>query len=233
MMERTYESNGYNKNQSLVFPSWKLVLFFIIALIFLSAHNSYSVNSKFSGGRMLNLTWDAPENGADHYRIEITRTDQMNEPAADSVYYFFSKNNFFRIELEEGSLYTVRLQSVNSYGVISDFSNETTFAIDNGVITSMLDTSNDKTPMDFSLSQNFPNPFNPMTTISYSLPDDSHVKLSIFNVAGQKITELQNDRLKAGTYSVTWNASDSPSGTYIYMISTDHFSHSKKMLLLK
>ncbi len=118
-MERTYGSIGYNNNQSLLFPSWKLVLFFMIALIFLSAHNSYSVNSTFSGGRMLNLTWDAPENGADHYRVEIIRTDQMNEPAADSVYYVFSKDNFFRIQLEEGSLYTVRIQSVNSYGVIS------------------------------------------------------------------------------------------------------------------
>lgn len=233
MMIRFNGSNGFNNNQSLIFPSWNLALFLIIALFFLSTQNSYAVNSTYSGGRMLNLTWDAPENGADHYRIEITRTDQMNEPAADSVFHVFSKINFCRIELEEGSLYSVRIQSVDSYGVFSDFSNESTFAIDNGVITSILDTSNDKTPMDFALSQNFPNPFNPMTTISYSLPDDSHVKLSIFNVAGQKVTELQNDRLKAGTYSVTWDASDSPSGTYIYMISTDHFSHSKKMLLLK
>jgi len=91
MMIRFNGSNGLDKNQSFIFPSRNLVLFFIIALIFLSAQNSYSVNSTFSGGRMLNLTWDAPENGADHYRIEITRTDQMSEPPQILFFMYFRK----------------------------------------------------------------------------------------------------------------------------------------------
>ena len=92
---------------------------------------------------------------------------------------------------------------------------------------------NDKTPTDYSLSQNYPNPFNPMTVITYSLPGDSHVKLVIYNISGQKVAELQNNIIKAGTHSVIWDAAGMPSGTYIYKLKTDTFSHSKKMLLLK
>jgi len=88
-------------------------------------------------------------------------------------------------------------------------------------------------PTKFQLSQNYPNPFNPSTTISYAIPRTSHVEVSIFNLAGQKITTLVKDALSPGNYTITWDASNYSSGIYIYQIKADDFIRSKKMLLIK
>jgi len=89
------------------------------------------------------------------------------------------------------------------------------------------------TPMIFSLFQNYPNPFNSITTIPYSLANDTHVNLVVYNIVGQKVTELQNDVYDAGDHSVVWNAEGMPSGTYLYTLKTDGFNKTKKMLLVK
>jgi hypothetical protein len=92
----------------------------------------------------------------------------------------------------------------------------------------------------YSLSQNFPNPFNPSTTISYSVPERSIVRLSIFNTLGQKISEVMNERKDAGNYEQFFNASQLSSGIYFYRIeatSTQNsgktFVETKKMVLMK
>ncbi|MBP9211785.1 MAG: T9SS type A sorting domain-containing protein, partial [Bacteroidetes bacterium] len=91
----------------------------------------------------------------------------------------------------------------------------------------------------FSLSQNFPNPFNPTTTIRYALPTSSRVSLKIYNVLGQQIADLVNTEQSAGWYESVWNANVS-SGLYFYQIdavsTTDshkRFTQLKKMMLLK
>ncbi|MCK5051258.1 MAG: T9SS type A sorting domain-containing protein [Candidatus Cloacimonetes bacterium] len=89
----------------------------------------------------------------------------------------------------------------------------------------------------FQLS-NYPNPFNPTTTISFSIPEESTIELSIFNIKGQKIKSLLNDQLTAGEHSITWNGEDFTgkkvsSGIYFYKLITPNASHTKKMLLLK
>lgn len=89
-----------------------------------------------------------------------------------------------------------------------------------------------KTPTEFTLNQNFPNPFNSSTVIKYMLPKDSDVKLTIFNVGGQEISILKQGIGKTGKHSVTWNASGMPSGLYFYKLETDDFTETKKMLLL-
>lgn len=88
-------------------------------------------------------------------------------------------------------------------------------------------------PTTFALAQNFPNPFNPSTSISYSLPKAGVVTLAIFNTLGQKVKELVNGFQEAGNYTVSINASDLSSGNYIYKISLNGQSINKKMLLLK
>lgn len=88
-------------------------------------------------------------------------------------------------------------------------------------------------PKLYTLEQNYPNPFNPSTVIKFSIPEVSNVKLSIYNVLGQKVTELVNSRLEAGTYSFNWDASGVTSGIYFYELSTDNFSSIKKMMLIK
>lgn len=73
-------------------------------------------------------------------------------------------------------------------------------------------------PKSFSLSQNYPNPFNPSTHIRYSIPNESIVKLAIFNLTGEKIDELKNDIELPGTYELNWSASTHPSGIYFLSI---------------
>ncbi|HEQ97927.1 MAG TPA: PKD domain-containing protein [candidate division Zixibacteria bacterium] len=88
-------------------------------------------------------------------------------------------------------------------------------------------------PDQFTLEQNRPNPFNPVTEIAFNLPQGSQVKLEIFNITGQRVAVLANGYYDAGRYSVTWNAVGQTSGIYFYRIVTDSFTESKKMILLK
>lgn len=88
-------------------------------------------------------------------------------------------------------------------------------------------------PEAFSLSQNFPNPFNPSTVINYQLPVNSNVTLKVYDVIGREVATLVNGRQSAGYYYVTFNAVNLPSGVYFYQLNTDQKSSIKKMLLLK
>jgi hypothetical protein len=88
-------------------------------------------------------------------------------------------------------------------------------------------------PLNFTLHQNFPNPFNPVTIISYQLPISSHVKLFIYDVLGKEIDVLVNEKQSAGTYQVEWDGSNFPSGIYFYKLTTSEFAETRKMVLVK
>ena len=94
-------------------------------------------------------------------------------------------------------------------------------------------------PAEYALSQNYPNPFNPVTTISFNLPEDGMVKISVFNLLGQEVRTLVSSRLEAGSYKTTWNSLDNngrkvSTGMYFYRLQVDSKIVSmKKMVLLK
>jgi len=88
-------------------------------------------------------------------------------------------------------------------------------------------------PQEYSLDQNFPNPFNPTTTISFGLPEAGATTLKVYNIIGQEIAVLVNEDLQAGTYNVTFEATDMPSGLYLYRLQSKEFVSIKKMLLIK
>jgi hypothetical protein len=88
-------------------------------------------------------------------------------------------------------------------------------------------------PTEFSISQNYPNPFNPSTTINFALPQDSKVKITVFNVIGQLVSEVVNAEMKAGYHQVNFNAAKLASGVYFYQINAGKFNVTKKMNLLK
>ncbi len=89
------------------------------------------------------------------------------------------------------------------------------------------------TPTEFNLHQNYPNPFNPTTIIRYEIPITGKVILSIYNLLGQKVSELVNKNQSAGSYDVVWDARRFSSGVYIYQLTSGNYSVSKKLLLLK
>jgi hypothetical protein len=88
-------------------------------------------------------------------------------------------------------------------------------------------------PVDFSVKQNFPNPFNPTTKIEFSIPSDNNVEIKIFNVLGMEVATLLNENKQAGTHSIEFNASNLSSGIYYYKVVSGNYSEIKKMILLR
>jgi len=88
-------------------------------------------------------------------------------------------------------------------------------------------------PREYSLNQNFPNPFNPSTTISFDVPNAGHVKLAVYDLNGREVATLVNRNLDANSYTVSFDASALTSGTYFYRIEAASFTAVRKMLFLK
>jgi subtilisin-like proprotein convertase family protein len=93
-------------------------------------------------------------------------------------------------------------------------------------------------PQDFILYQNYPNPFNPTTKIKFDIKaefrsQELEVKLVIYDILGKEIQTLVNEKLQPGTYEVTFDGSNLPSGIYFYQLKTDNFIATKKLILLK
>jgi len=92
---------------------------------------------------------------------------------------------------------------------------------------------NEETVTTFNVFQNFPNPFNPTTTIKYQIPELSFVTIKVFDVLGSEIATLVNEEKPIGSYEVEFNATSLPSGIYFYRIQAGRFVETKKMILLK
>jgi hypothetical protein len=86
---------------------------------------------------------------------------------------------------------------------------------------------------EFTLNQNYPNPFNPSTKISFTLPQSTSVKLSVFNLLGEKVVELVNEVKSAGFYEVDFSGSNLTSGMYLYRLEAGEFVSTRKMTLIK
>jgi hypothetical protein len=102
---------------------------------------------------------------------------------------------------------------------------------DNMIITSI--TSSENIQDQYSLLQNYPNPFNPSTTINYFLPETNYVKLTVYNLLGQEIAILVNERKDIGLHSVTYKDKNLSSGIYIYQLQVGNVFKQRKMILLK
>ncbi|QQS35337.1 MAG: T9SS type A sorting domain-containing protein [Ignavibacteriales bacterium] len=105
--------------------------------------------------------------------------------------------------------------------------------VENNLLNKLI-VAADIIPASYSLEQNYPNPFNPSTNIEFSLPEDvENVKLTIYDALGQKVIELVNSKLEAGSYKYKWDSGNAASGLYIYELRTANYSSVKKMLLLR
>lgn len=122
------------------------------------------------------------------------------------------------------------LNKVSQNGSISINQNEKQFKLSASTTNGIL---NAEIPNSFSLSQNFPNPFNPTTNIFYSIKTTSFVSIKVFDLLGKEITTLVNENKPTGNYVVNFNAVDLPSGVYIYKLQAGDFISSKKMILIK
>lgn len=126
--------------------------------------------------------------------------------------------------------------------LINVYSNSTTGDIDlylqSRLFTDVPTETADLNPMEFELFPNYPNPFNPTTTIKYQLPNTSFVTIKVYNIMGEEIVTLINDEVETGFHQVVWDARnvanlDLSSGIYIYHIQAGDFVESRKMMLIR
>lgn len=122
----------------------------------------------------------------------------------------------------------IRVSNVSN-GDIYDVS-DGTFTID---IISDVDNELNNLPTEYSLGQNFPNPFNPSTTIKYAVPKSSFVNIKIYDMTGQEVASLVNEVKEAGIYEIKFDAHNLASGVYIYRMIAENFTSVKKLNLLK
>ncbi|MCH8326235.1 MAG: aryl-sulfate sulfotransferase [Bacteroidetes bacterium] len=127
---------------------------------------------------------------------------------------------------------TTIYDSVNSKLIVNNAGfGEYIFADDNSIVTGI--ETNKILPKYFSLSQNFPNPFNPTTTIEYSIHQNSFVNIVVYDVLGKVVQTLVNEEKTAGNYKITFNAKNLSSGIYFYTMKAGNFIEAKKLVLLK
>jgi hypothetical protein len=126
----------------------------------------------------------------------------------------------------------------NSTGdYVLEFAHNTNFT-DIGFPTAIPDLESVNMPTTFALDQNFPNPFNPSTTIRFSIPEATQVTLIVYNNLGQKVRTLSDENMSAGAYQVSWDGTNDTgqlmsSGIYYYQIQAGSFNQVKRMILIK
>jgi hypothetical protein len=126
------------------------------------------------------------------------------------------------------------VKAVDNCNYVSGNSNSAEFLV--GKITQIekaTTNGNDKLPDNFELGNNYPNPFNPTTQTQYSLPENVFVNLKVYDMLGREVAVLVNDYQEAGYKSVGFEATDLPSGIYLFEINAGKFHQVKKMLVLK
>lgn len=172
------------------------------------------------------LRW-VPLADADEYEIVISKEENFNQPVVEET--LLNSRDFDFQNLDENTVYYWKVRARNEHGTGS-WSETRTF--NTGLSTSIND-ENTELPAEPGLSQNYPNPFNPSTQISYKLPRSTYVQLKVYNLLGKEVASLENSQKRAGTHSVTFDASGLSSGIYYYRLQTSDFLEVKSMTLIK
>ncbi len=175
----------------------------------------------------LDLTFVWSESmGAEQYHLQLSAESNFADLLIDDASLqdtTFAVSN----DLEKNTQYYWRVRASNDAGY-SDWSEAFMFTTEMSV-----SINNNQIPDEFTLKQNFPNPFNPVTQIKYALTEPSDVRLTVYNMLGQRVAVLVNERKSAGWHTVTFDASELSSGIYIYQIRAGENVAIRKLTLLK
>ncbi|MCH7974683.1 MAG: T9SS type A sorting domain-containing protein, partial [Bacteroidetes bacterium] len=178
-------------------------------------------------GSTQEIIWSSTN--VENVKIELSLTEGMSwETIVDSI----SNIGFYSwvINTSMPSFYClIRISDIIDENIF-DISDDV-FIID--IFTSVEDYFGNGIPTEYNLIQNFPNPFNPSTTIYYGLPEESAVKINIYGVLGNEVMVYSEDKQEAGYHRVEFDASGLPSGIYFYRMQAGKFIETKKMILLK
>jgi len=173
------------------------------------------------------LNWDSVSS-ASTFRVRLSSDSNFVTTQIDTGGLNVTQFQVPPGKLQLGVKYYWRVSASNSC-VTSAWSQTWNFSI---VLTTAGNIESE-IPKVFKLYDNYPNPFNPVTRIKFDLPDNSSVKLFIYDITGKLVTELLNTQLTAGSYNVNWNATDVSSGIYMVRIQTEKYTDVKRMIFLK
>jgi hypothetical protein len=179
--------------------------------------------------------------GAGEGKIKNATAPMPNFILLPQFNQYYNQYNQFPYDLKRMTVDSIMEWADFSYGANSNLAHAASDGKQVGslmwsaptVITGVSGGTTDQLPQKFALNQNYPNPFNPSTKIEYTIPTASKVTLKIFNLLGQVVATLVNERQEANTYVKEFDASRLSSGIYFYQINTDNFNATKKMILMK
>ncbi len=163
-------------------------------------------------------------------------------PVGYRVYRKLNVDRFEQIAQTTSTVYTEQLTNIGTYKYYVTCVYNEGESLPSEIIAfnyPITDTEpNNQVPLVTKLYHNYPNPFNPSTTIAFSLKSPGKVKLSVYNLKGQLVTNLVNEQKPAGMHSITWNGRDSnnkavSSGIYLYRLETDTYTQTRKAMLMK
>lgn len=140
-------------------------------------------------------------------------------------------NNFGWIVIGDEST----LQTAKQFGTheITSVSSRPTLVVTFTPLVTVVDDEKGKLPTEYNLAQNFPNPFNPITTVAYQLPRSGRVSLIVYDLLGAEVATLVNSVQSAGNHSVKWNAINVASGIYFYRLEAGNFTQTRKLVVIK
>ena len=184
------------------------------------------------------VTWDHNQEADLKIYKVYKKTDETDWAFLDTTSnnYYWDENETIICSMGSVSM-TVhyRATAVDQFDNESDYSNDDDIVvqIEGGKPPDLKIADVDIIPEKYYVSQNYPNPFNPETTIKFGIPEDNFVNLEVYNVQGQKVATLVDERLSAGSYNAKFNATSLPSGAYFYRITAGSYLKIKRMLLVK
>lgn len=176
--------------------------------------------------------WFAANNGrtfADNYEIKLSEPFNLNNPNAMPL--SGSPIAVGGATPPDDDFFDKTATFTGAFGTTDWTAGWSTFKFQ--LPTAVVETRSSDIVTDYALGQNYPNPFNPSTTISYAMPDPGLVKLYVYNQLGQQVADLVNGYQQAGRHHISWNATNLPSGLYMYRLEVNNRIHIKKMLLVK
>lgn len=174
----------------------------------------------------LSLEWAEPDH-ANTFEVQVSLNSDFSNLVLDETGLETTKVDLSG--LEPGTSHHWRVRSRNVAGV-SNWSE--TYSFQTAGVGTSIDDENGL-PNSYALEQNYPNPFNPTTNITFSLPESGSVTLKIYNMLGSEVATLVDSELPAGSFDVTWDATNFSSGMYIYKLTADNFTQTKKLTLIK
>jgi hypothetical protein len=177
-------------------------------------------------GKNIHLNWET-KTETNNYGFEVERSNRQEIRSERWERIGFVSGNGNSNSTKNYSFIDANVVIGNYFYRLKQIDNDGQFEY------SYLVSVNNTIIIDFNLEQNFPNPFNPTTTIRFSLPEKAFINLSIYNLMGEKISEIVNEVVESGSNEVMFDASSLASGVYFYELKTPQLTISKKMIVAK